>query len=154
AGTNVHVEYPITLAKKADGTVSFDSEATGVPLSAVEPTKMFFPIDDGSPYQTLFGNQGNQHNYSFTVEIRTQFTSRDGGFLRFRGDDDIFVFVNSKLVIDLGGIHGPEPAEVSIDSLGLVKGKEYPLDFFFAERHKVGSNILFTTSLDLRPSPR
>ena len=38
---------------------------------------------------------------------------------------------------------------VKVDDLGLTKGKTYPLDFFFAERHKGGSNVLFTTTLKL-----
>jgi fibro-slime domain-containing protein len=56
-------------------------------------------------------------------------------------------------VIDLGGIHGPETAQVEIDSLGLTVGKQYPLDFFSAERHVTGSNILFQTTLALTAAP-
>ena len=37
-----------------------------------------------------------------------------------------------------------------MDTLGLTKGQQYPLDFFSAERHVVGSNILFQTTLGLR----
>jgi len=41
---------------------------------------------------------------------------------------------------------------VQIDSLGLTKEQEYPLDFFYAERHVTGSNLLVTTSLGLKPA--
>jgi fibro-slime domain-containing protein len=49
----------------------------------------------------------------------------------------------------------PETAQVQVDSLGLTPGAEYPLDFFSAERHVSGSNILFQTTLALRaPTPK
>jgi fibro-slime domain-containing protein len=153
AGTNLHVEVPIALTDDADGTRSYDSQVSGVPLSSSDPTKMFFPIDDGTKYATAFGDQGDPHNYSFTVEIHTRFTYRGGEFFRFRGDDDVWVFIDGKLAIDLGGVHPPEEQTVQVDTLGLTKGTEYPLDFFFAERHKTGSNVLFETSLDIRPAP-
>jgi len=152
-GMNLVVHYPIALTKNADGSYGYDSEASGVPLSSSDPTKMFFPIDDGTPYATAFGNQGMPHNYSFTVELHTTFVYKGGEFFRFRGDDDVFVFVDGSQVIDLGGIHGPETATVNVDDLGLTKGTQYTLDFFSAERHVVGSNILFTTTLDLQPVP-
>ncbi len=56
-------------------------------------------------------------------------------------------------MIDLGGIHSPEPASVQLDTLGLVVGQTYPLDFFFAERHVSQSNVLFQTTIALRPAP-
>jgi fibro-slime domain-containing protein len=152
AGTNVTVSYPLQLTRNAAGAFEFDSEKTGVPLSAGDPTKMFFPIDDGSAYATAFGNQTDPHNYSFTAELHTKFTYRGGEFFNFRGDDDVFVYIAGKLVINLGGIHAASPANVQVDTLGLTKGQDYTLDFFSAERHKTGSNILFTTTLDLRPS--
>jgi fibro-slime domain-containing protein len=111
----------------------------------------FFPIDDGTPYATAFGNQGKPHNYSFTVEIRTVFEYQGGEYFNFRGDDDVFVYINRKLVINLGGIHNAEPAQVNVDTLGLTRGQKYPLDFFFAERHVLASNILFQTTLNLQP---
>ena len=152
-GTNINVQYPLTLAPNPDGSVGYDSEVSGVPLGSGDPTKMFFPIDDGTPFATKFGNQGKPHNYSFTAELHTVFTYKGGETFRFRGDDDVFVFINNQLVINLGGIHGPEPAQVSVDTLSLTKGNVYPLDFFSVERHVTGSNIQFTTTLGLRAAP-
>jgi fibro-slime domain-containing protein len=145
-GTNIMQQIPMTLVKNANGTYSYDSRTAGAPLS---PGGGFFPIDDGSKYKTDFGNQGKSHNYSFTVEIHTVFTYNGGETFQFSGDDDVFVYINNKRVINLGGIHSRLQADVAIDSLGLKKGETYPLDFFYAERHVVDSNLLITTSLGL-----
>jgi fibro-slime domain-containing protein len=148
-GTNIVKEIPLTLSLNAAGSYEYDSQNGG----ALSPGGMFFPIDDGTTYATSFGNQGKSHNYSFTGEIHTVFTYKGGETFNFRGDDDVFVYIDNKLVINLGGIHGKEDGSVSIDSLGLTKGQSYPLDFFYAERHVVESNMRITTSLELVTNP-
>jgi fibro-slime domain-containing protein len=152
-GTNINVQYPITLSQNASGTYGYDSLVSGVPLSSTNATKEFFPIDDGSQYQTAFGNQGEPHNYSFTTELHTIFTYNGGETFSFSGDDDVFVFINGTLAIDLGGVHNREVAQVQLDSLGLTIGNDYPLDLFGAERHVIESNVSFTTTLVLRQAP-
>lgn len=106
----------------------------------------FFPIDG-----MLWGNEGNPHNYHFTFELHTRFLYKGGESFRFRGDDDVFTFINGKQVVDLGGIHLPEETTVNLDAeagrLGLVPGSSYALDFFFAERHQTMSNFRIDTTL-------
>ena len=150
-GINIMQQIPMTLKDNGNGTYSYDSLTAGAPLS---PGGGFFPIDDGSAYKTSFGNQGKNHNYSFTVEIHTLFTYSGGETFHFSGDDDVFVYIDNKLVINLGGIHSREQADVAIDSLGLIKGNPYPLDFFSAERHVTQSNLLITTTLGLTTNPQ
>jgi fibro-slime domain-containing protein len=146
-GVNIMQQIPMILTRNPDGkTYTYDSLRAGPPLS---PGGGFFPIDDGGQYATSFGNQGSAHNYSFTVEIHTVFNYHGGETFSFSGDDDVFVYIDGKLVINLGGIHGREEASIDIDSLGLDKNKPHTLDFFSAERHVVESNVKITTTLGL-----
>jgi len=107
----------------------------------------FFPIDGAG-----FGNEGNAHNYHFTTEIHTQFKYGGGEKFSFTGDDDVWVFINGKLAIDLGGVHQAEDASVDIDAsakeLGLVLGQVYPFDMFQNERHTSESNFRADTTLN------
>ncbi|MFO0666386.1 MAG: fibro-slime domain-containing protein [Polyangiaceae bacterium] len=107
----------------------------------------FFPLDGKG-----FGNTGDAgHNFHFTFELHTEFEYRGGEVFKFRGDDDVWVFLNKKLAIDLGGIKGALDDSIDLDAnaakLGLTKGQVYALDFFFAERHTTESNFRLETTL-------
>jgi fibro-slime domain-containing protein len=107
----------------------------------------FFPIDN-----ELFGNEGLWHNYHFTLEYHGTFVYHGGEIFKFAGDDDVWVYINKKLAIDLGGMHSKAGGEVNLDSLGLTKGKAYDLDFFFAERHTTESHLTFETNIKMIPT--
>lgn len=106
----------------------------------------FFPIDG-----QFFGNESFGHNYHFTLEASGTFTYVGGETFRFRGDDDVWVFINGFLVIDLGGLHEALEKTVELDDIaaqaGMVKGGDYMLHIFFAERHSVSSNFIVETSV-------
>jgi fibro-slime domain-containing protein len=106
----------------------------------------FFPLD-GQGY----GNDNNGHNFGFCFELHTEFTYQTGQVFSFAGDDDVWVFINDELAIDLGGTHVISSASVDLDTLGLTVGTTYDLDGFFCERHVVASDLIFSTSIVLNP---
>ncbi len=142
-GVNLPIPYTLDLtpAPGEDLLYSFDSP-------------LFFPIDDQG-----FGNEGLPHNYHFTLELHVDFRYQGGETFTFRGDDDVFVFINDLLAINLGGVHSAESATVDLDAsaatLGLTVGNTYPLALFFAERHTEGSSFhLETTISEIAACPK
>lgn len=132
-GVNMSKELTIKLERQPNGNYVYDNQA-------------FFPIDG-----ELFGNQGREHNFHFTYELSTSFTYQGGEMFTFQGDDDLFVFINNQLVIDLGGVHGAQTGKVHLDDvaeqLDLIVGHEYPLHFFYAERHTTHSTFRIETTI-------
>lgn len=134
SGTNMTFIQPLPLTEGPTGTFTFDDQD-------------FFPLDGMG-----FGNEGNPHNFHFSSEIHGTFKYRGGEIFQFTGDDDVFVFINNKLALDLGGVHGPESLTVNFDAsaamLGIVIGSVYKLDVFHAERHTVQSTFRMVTTID------
>lgn len=142
-GYNLSTPYSLTLAEGPVGTFTYSSSA-------------FFPIDGA-----LYGDQGRSHNYHFTMHLAGELSFSDptagaDKFFTFTGDDDLWIFVDGKLVIDLGGVHGAATAsftEETLKGLGLTAGTPYDLDIFFAERHTTESNFAITTTLEIAAPP-
>ncbi len=143
-GVNISAPLNLTLLRQPDGTYVFDDKLD----AHYSELGGFFPIDD-----QLFGNPGGSpdHNFHFTFELHTQFTYDANGaqYFRFTGDDDVWVFVDGKLAIDLGGVHAAVDQYIDLTRFVLNDGETYTLDFFFAERHRTQSNFRITTNLIL-----
>lgn len=132
-GTNQKFDRDLVLDETSPGVFVYDRAE-------------YFPIDGEG-----FGNEGNAHNFHFTTELHADFTYGGGERFTFRGDDDVWVFVNGKLAIDIGGVHNANERSIDFDAqasaLGITVGGSYAIDFFQAERHTVKSSFRIETSI-------
>ena len=140
--------------------------------SAIEPTSGLpyidlYPTGDG---EFTSGTEPNvydnttwdlrikgDNNQMFCFESHAKFTFRSGMQFSFRGDDDIWVFIDSKLAVDLGGTHLAAPGYVKLDTLTglhgrLVLGETYPIDIFFCDRRTDMSNVRIKTNMYIKQS--
>ena len=136
-GVNMMVQLTIPLTEDAaKGTFVYDSAGTSG----------FFPLD-GKGFDEV--TQG--HNFHFTTEAHIRFGYQSKQNFTFSGDDDLWIFVNDKLALDLGGLHGPITATIDFDAqasaLGITPGKTYNMDIFHAERHTSASNFRVETNI-------
>ena len=135
----------------------------------------FFPLDDFeyldvaktilnpkydrnvTGWTTAKGNDTCKHNYGFAMAVSASFKYVKGQYFEFRGDDDVWVFINNRLVVDIGGVHEKVEGAVDLDTIGqgdprfaLKEGREYPFNIFYAERNATGSNFKMRTSINLQ----
>lgn len=106
----------------------------------------------------------NQH---FCFESHANFKYKPGLRFSFRGDDDIWIYIDNKLAVDLGGTHLAAPGYVNLDNFEgasgtLQVGATYDLDIFFCDRRTTMSNVRIKTNmyivqksgLSATPSPK
>ncbi|RLB45305.1 MAG: hypothetical protein DRH23_14590, partial [Deltaproteobacteria bacterium] len=134
----------------------------------------FFPLDDTSlapfawPNEPTYGEVlyvpnvgGAPRNFGFTTEVHYFFVYQGDEVLSFSGDDDLWVFVDGFLCLDVGGLH---PSQSDVMSFAdptsansskqddivadckarLTPGDVYEVAIFHAERHTNASNFSLT----------
>lgn len=140
-GINMTTAKELVLAPGDDGFYTYNSNA-------------YFPIDD-----ELFGNEDREHNYHFSLEAHSKFNYRGTESFEFSGDDDVWVFIDGVLVIDIGGVHTSATGVVSLPELveqgklDIRVGDVVDFDFFFMERRTSQSNLNIRTDIDFTYHP-
>ena len=145
--------------RKIEDSLTFQHVGDGVnyPLGTYQYlNNAFFPLDGIG-----FGNEPTMnwdgggpltdHNYSFTMMLKREFIYKEGMKFSFYGDDDLWVFINDGLALDIGGIHMQVAGNFDLDNLagqlGLTLGEKYEIAIFYGERQANSSNILITTNI-------
>jgi fibro-slime domain-containing protein len=145
AGVNQTRVSAVTLFKNANDIYSYSAPATGL-----------YPVDDFGWVEDNAELTYNGHNYGFTTEVRYYFEFNGDETLTFAGDDDLWVFVNGRLALDMGGKHGSVTRTLVLNAggsagcaacttttrpVGITPGNVYEIALFHAERQTAASNF-------------
>lgn len=135
---NIHFEKTLDLTETppGSGTYAYNSSS-------------FFPLSNDEGFGIT--PTGQSHNFLFTTELHLVFQYIAGQKFKFRGDDDMWIFVNNHIALDLGSMHAAADGTIDFDAqatdLQITPNNAYTMDIFHAERHTSASNFSVETNI-------
>ena len=151
------------------GELVLESIGANIYRSPNATSTSFFPLDDPElsplawPSEPTYGESllSGGHNFGFTTEVHYFFVYQSDEVLSFSGDDDLWVFVDGFLCLDVGGLHPSQSGVMDFDDptqagsptqeaivtackARLTAGNVYEVAIFHAERHTSASNFSLT----------
>ena len=112
-------------------------------------------LTNTSRNDSLDKTTGRNRNGSFTLRGESQFVYNKASklYFTFTGDDDVYMYINGVLALDLGGAHGRNTKTVNLnevaDKCGLVDGQVATFTFFYMERCSDASTFGIKTNMEL-----
>lgn len=178
-GKTAYFDVNYLFTKDENGYFSFDSDMDAAKFDGSEkftvydkPESGFFPFDQKKVTSTGAGEA--DHYFGLTMSANFYYP-KDGKIngndmvFEFSGDDDVWVFIDDKLVLDLGGIHGEVTGSINfatgrIDENGqetkdlfeIIEDISEPysnhkISFFYLERGNSDSNCMLKFNLPTIP---
>ena len=119
--------------------------------------KHFYPLDGlGYDAPDYFGDTTDMttgRNGNFAMVSEAQFVYNPNQYFTFSGDDDVYLYINGVLALDLGGAHGVCTKTVKLSDVaekcGLTLGEVADFKFFYMERNSSASNFSVETNIEL-----
>ena len=103
--------------------------------------QLYPPSDDGLDHNNMFGMQ-----YSIEFELTEDYVGPLEYY--FFGDDDMWVFLDGRLVCDIGGVHSSVGAYVNLwDYIAKGDSGKHTLKFYYTERGLSGSTCYMQFTL-------
>ena len=174
-GMAVDAYKSIVLTDNGTGTYSFEAGYSGTKKDVQYDQESgtiyngtnggdesgFYPLENlgyeqpGLLTATSKVNNGAK-NGGFTLRGESQFVYNKASnlYFTFTGDDDVYMYINGVLALDLGGAHGRNSKTVELNKLdpvkyGLVEGQVATFTFFYMERCSDASTFGIKTNMKL-----
>ena len=173
-GMAVDAYKSIVLTDNGTGTYSFEAGYSGTKKDVQYDRESgtiyngtnggdesgFYPLENLGYEQpgllTTTSAVGATHNGGFTLRGESQFVyNKDSNlYFQFTGDDDVYMYINGVLALDLGGAHGRNSKTVNLNDLdptkyGLKEGQVATFTFFYMERCSDASTFGIETNMEL-----
>lgn len=182
SSTSTACAHPFLPVFETDGNgnliyVDHDGDPSTAEVPKQKTTESPYLNDDGVTGSATDVATYENRNYNFVIASNGEFVyyEDDNLFFNFEGDDDVYLFINGQLVLDIGGAHASTGFEINLNdyvsearanverlendgdpntnptardyALALEEGQIATFDFYYMERHGWGSNMRIVTNL-------